>query len=206
MTRLAAILGSGLLTMTFGHAALAGRVENTCAQAELKALGYYTGEVTGRIDAATRAAGDDYIAYMTATYPGWAQAPLAPPTAGEWCRQLAAAYPEELSSFLQTAQGSAGLVHVTGLTVKGAATVTQPYDATFDFNSTGDVSLTAVCFVWNARDEVCLTLPDGTRKGPITAALTTGRAGTYNLNAYVKYDSNGKSFKSPETSFPLTVE
>ncbi len=37
-------------------------------------------------------------------------------------------------------------------------------------------------------------------------ALTTGRAGTYNLNGFVKYDSNGKSFKSPETSFQIKVE
>ena len=37
-------------------------------------------------------------------------------------------------------------------------------------------------------------------------ALTTGRAGANNLNGFVKYDSNGKSFKSPETSFQIKVE
>ena len=37
-------------------------------------------------------------------------------------------------------------------------------------------------------------------------ALTTGRTGSYNLNGFVQYDSNGKSFKSPETSFQIKVE
>lgn len=206
MMRTKAILTGCLLALGMGDAALAGQVETTCAQGELKALGYYIGEVTGRIDAATKAAGDAYVAYMTASNPGWRQAPLSAQTAGEWCRQLASAYPKELSSFLQTAQGSAGLVNVTGLSVEGPTKVKQPYVALFNFKSTGEVSIKAACFLWNGKDEVCAPLPEGTRKGPIQVALTTGRAGTYNLNGFVKYDSNGKSFKSPETSFQIKVE
>lgn len=206
MARITAILCGGLLAWSLGQAALAGQADNICAQSQLKALGYYQGEVTGRIDAATKAAGDKYIAYMVATYPGWGMAPLSTKTASEWCRQIAAAHPRELSVFLQTAQGSAGLVFVNGLKVEGVVTTKQPYLAIFDFTSNGDVDIQAVCFLWNGRSEVCLPLPEGTRHGPIKAALTTGRKGTYNLNAFVKYDSNGKSFKSPETSFALTVE
>lgn len=191
--------------MGTGGAVWAGQVENTCAQGELKALGYYSGEITGKIDSATKAAGDAYVAYMTAKYPGWAQAPLSPQEAGMWCKQLAGGNPK-LSSFLQTAQGSAGLVHVNGLSVKGPTKAGQPYEAVFDFYSTGDVSIKAACFTWNARDEVCAPLPAGMKKGPIRIALTTGRKGTYNLNGHVNFDSNGKSFASPETSFEITVE
>jgi hypothetical protein len=205
MSKAFALLNFCVGLLALAGNAVAGTADNVCAQSELKAMGYYSGEISGKIDAATKAAGDAYIAYMMANNPGWAQARLSSGEAAMWCKQLAAANPAN-AAFLQAAQGSAGLVKMTGLSVEGATTRSQPYPVLLNFTSTGDVTVKAACFLWNGKSEVCVPLPDGTKKGPVQVALTTGRAGTYNLNGFVKYDSNGKSFKSAETSIPITVK
>ena len=184
----------------------AGRADNVCAQSELKALGYYSGEISGRIDTASRAAGDAYIADKIAQDPGFGQAPLSSAEAAMWCKQLAASSPDLLTKYLIDAQGSAGIVRVRGISVDGPTTTQKPYFVEFDFKAEGEVDLKAACFMWNGRDDVCLPLPAGTRNGPVKVGLTTGRKGSYHLNGYVKYISNGKAFKSAETSTPITVE
>ena len=206
MSKAFSFLMGCILAISISGPSLAGPKDNLCVQSELKALGYYSGEITGRIDAASKAAGDAYIAEMIAKYPGWAQARLSSAEAAMWCKQLAAAFPNELSQYLIASQDSAGLVHVSGIAVDGPTTTTQPYDVVFNFRAEGDVSITAVCFLWNGRNQVCVALPEGIRKGPIKIGLTTGRAGTYNLNGFVKYSSNGKSFLSAETSTQITVQ
>ncbi len=206
MTKIVVVLSGCLLAVGMTGAVWAGQAENSCVQGELKALGYYTGEITGKIDPATKAAGDAYVAYMTAANPGWQQALLSPNEAAMWCKQLVADDPKKMSSFLEAAQGSAGLVLVRGLSVEGPTLAAQPYEAVFDFYSLGDVNIKAACFAWNAKDDVCAPLPEGMKKGPIRISLTTGRKGDYILVGYVKYDSNGKKFVSPETSFRISVE
>lgn len=186
--------------------ASAGTADNVCAQSELKALGYYSGEITGRIDAASRSAGEAYLAEKIAEDPGFGQASLSSAEAAMWCKQLAASSPDLLSKYLIAAQGSAGIVRVWGISVDGPTTTQKPYSVQFNFKAEGEVDIKAACFMWNGRDDICFALPAGTKNGPIKVGLTTGRKGSYHLNGYVKYASNGKSFKSAEASTPITVK
>ncbi len=207
MKKSATGFASGIFAFAVASSGFAGTNDNVCVQSELKALGYYSGEITGKIDKATKVAGDEYIAYMTANSPGWAQPRLTSAEASLWCKQLAAAFPDKLSKYLAASQGTGtGIVRLTGLTVKNPVSTKEPYTVVVDFKTEGTVSLTAACFTWNGKSEVCLALPAGITKGPIKVGLTTGRAGSYDLNAYVKYESAGKKLKSPETSTPLIAE
>ena len=118
-------------------------------------------------------------------------------------------YPAELSKYLAAYQAEGtSVVRPTGLTVDGKPNTSEPYRTTVDFEVFGDypAAVTAACFTWNGRDEVCVALGKAITKGPIVVGLTTGRAGAYDLNVYLKYESGGKALKSAETSFRLEVE
>jgi Putative peptidoglycan binding domain len=206
MTNFRSLALCGLLSLLTAGSAFSGTKANVCVQSELKALGFYNGEITGKLDQATKAAGDSYIAYMEANNPGWRQPRLSTAEADLWCKQLAAAFPDKLSKYLQAYQGAgSGIVKLTGLSVKNPASTKKPYTVSLDFKVEGDVTLTAACFTWNGKSEVCVPFGEGIKKGPIKVGLTTGRSGEYALNAYVKYVSAGKKLKSAETSTPLKV-
>lgn len=195
--------------LILGSPVFSGTDSNVCVQSQLRELGYYSGKITGKIDGPTKTAGDQYIAYMQANNPGWAQPRLTSSEAAFWCKQLASAFPDKLSKYLAASQGKGtGLVRVTGMSISGQPNTTQPYQVTVEFASEGSSPSTvnAACFKWNGKSEVCLSMPDGTSKGPVTAGLTTGRAGKYTLNVYLKYESGGKKLKSAESSIELVVE
>lgn len=195
--------------LILGGPVFSGTDSNVCVQSQLRELGYYAGKITGKIDGPTKTAGDQYIAYMQANNPSWAQPRLTSSEAAFWCKQLASAFPDKLSKYLAASQGKGtGLVRVTGMSISGQPNTTQPYQVTVEFDSEGSSPSTvnAACFKWNGKSEVCLSMPDGTSKGPVTAGLTTGRAGKYTLNVYLKYESGGKKLKSAESSIELVVE
>ena len=199
---------ASIFSVFLAGSVFAGADANICVQSQLKELGYYAGKVTGKIDGPTKSAGDQYIAYMTANNSGWAQPRLTSSEAAFWCKQLAAAFPDKLSKFLAASQGKGtGLVRVKGLSVSGSANTTQPYPVSVDFVMEGSspVFVKAACFTWNGKSEVCVAPPKGIAKSPFTVGLTTGRAGKYNLNVYLKYESGGKKLKSAENSVQLIV-
>ena len=196
----------GFVLISLSSSAHAGSVENTCVQNQLSELGFYAGAVTGMMDGPTKAAANDYVAFKSAESPGWAMAGLTSAEAGNWCKQLAAAYPARLSKFLKASLGGGGLVTISRLSVEGTPTTTKPYVVSLQFKAEGDVALQSACFTWNHQSEVCIPLPAGAVKSPIRAGLTTGRAGTYQLNGYVKYQSGGKKITSAQTSAALTVK
>ena len=192
----------------FAGTANADTNANICAQSELNALGYYSGEINGKLDAATKAAGEQYIVYMKAHNPGWNQPSLTNATGVLWCRQMSAARPDELAKFEMAYNGpGTSLVRIDRVEVKGPTIASQPYNVAVGFKVYGKtgVIVDGACFTWNGRDNLCFDIPGGSTKSPIVVALTTGRVGNYGINARIKYHSGGLNLVSGESSVDISV-
>lgn len=208
MTKSGFALAILLSTFGFSTAAYAGSAEIACVQGELNKLGFYDGAIDGKISGPAKSAAKAYIQDMKAKNPGWNMADLDANTAGEWCHQVGAAHFDKLYKVLIAYQGEGtGVVNPYGLKVPDAVSKAESYVAKFDLDIRGGaVTLTDACFTWNGNGKLCVPLPAGKSSKHQAVELTAGRPGTYTFNVFVKYESAGKSFNSPETSVNLVVK
>jgi hypothetical protein len=179
-----------------------------CVQGQLTELGFYTGEIDGKIGKGTRAASEQYKDWMKQNNPGWDQPSLNKSQSEFWCKQLASSNPPKLAHYLASYYGTdVSIAHVSGLSVAGPVSTTKPYATSVQFEVYGQsgLSVTDLCFQWNGRDELCVPMPPGVSNGPISLELTTGRAGDYVLLTYLKYVSGGKKLTSNQNTVSMIV-
>jgi hypothetical protein len=184
-----------------------------CAQGELAELGFYAGEIDGKIGPVAKAAGAKYIDFMQERNPGWNQPDLSRSTSELWCKQLAAAFPDKLRKYLMEFNGpGTSLLEILGVSVKGPTNTKEPYPTMVEFRTFGNtpIVLDEVCYTWNFNSELCLPLgelnvPVSDEVNNITTELTTGAAGTWVIVAYFKYTSQGIALKSAESATTISV-
>ena len=97
LTQIAAVLvAAGTLTAVSASAALAEQPGIRCVQNQLNALGFNLGVPDGTIGQRTRAAAEQYRAWMAggAGEAGWSQPALTALNGQAWCEEIAQAHPE----------------------------------------------------------------------------------------------------------------
>ena len=150
----AAGLGALLLTFMTMNCALAEQPGIRCVQNQLDALGFKAGVADGTIGTATRAAAEEYRAWMSggAGGAGWSQPPLTALNGEFWCQKVREAHPEVAKFGLPLPQ--------THYEVSPGELV-----ATFGFAEPGTISAWKVSFEYRTQCEndhkIVLTSPSG---------------------------------------------
>ena len=192
--------------------AIAGTDANVCVQGELKELGYYAGEVNGKIDGATKSAGLAYFNYMKSENDPqntgqWNIPALTTQTAEHWCKSLFGGS-EKMAKYLMAFNGpGTALLRINDTHVEGATNTREPYSVVVGFQNFGKdpFVVTGICFNWNGASDMCFDIPGGTTRSPVVVALTTGRAGDYGINARLKYKTGGKTLVTGENTVFVKV-
>lgn len=100
---------------------------------------------------------------------------------------------------------AAGTLVLQSLEVRPALQANAPHTVAIPYQASGEIRMLQACFQWSPDGPYCFSFRDIPGQSRIETQLRISAAGTYNLEAFMKYSSGGQFLDSNKVAAAITV-